>query len=1142
MNKISLNFKQRFFRVGALALCLSGALSLSAQEAAPATDGGDAPKSQIKPQVETREVSGHIYDAATHQPLSGVRVQALANRKYTAMTDAEGAYTIKVPTFVTAFYISTDGYNATQLAIKGAENQDAVLYRGLISEQYTDGTTIVNSRTAKLNLTSAQTVEPEIENVLHANVRTISRGGLNAQGAVMLINGINSLNTNAQPLVVVDGVIWDMQYDRATIHDGFVNNVLNLLDPEDIDRVEVLKNGTALYGAKGANGVLIIDTKRGHSMATRINVRVYGGFETAPSRIKMMNGSQFRSYATELLGTTDIAENMSSNMTVPFLVEDPQGYRFYEMYHQNVDWQKDLYRTAFTQNYKVNVQGGDDVAMYNLSLGYTDGQSTAKKNDFNRLNIRFNTDVNLFEGFTTAIDLGYTRSAYDLRDNGWAQDYSSRNISSPNVLGLLQSPFISPYMYFVYYNMQTGLLDLGHSNEVYAGKVFSEANNPLAYASAYGFPGIANPYWILQNGSGNNKNFQEQTQFNLNIAPRYQVNRYLTLSDRFSYQLNRTNEKYYLPYNGTPTIDAEGLGQVNNAIRSQFSKSTVIFNDFRVDWRKQFDAHWLNLFGGMRFTANTYTSSFLEVYNNDNDKMPNIDYSLQYRNMKGDEDEWRSITWYANADYNYKNLYFLTVTASMESSSRFGKEAKGGVKLAGVEWGLFPSVQAGWLISSEKWFNVPSIDYLKLTLGYDMSGNDAIDYYASRTYFKSVPYLERFTALVLANTANPELSWETTHRFNVGLQSAMLKNRLSFGLNLYYAKTVNLLTFKTVSDITGQGTQLTNDGSLKNLGLDLNVDGILINTKDWKWQAGFTVGHYHNEITKLPKSPLNVITTYALDANGNKVGNGSSFTGYTSAVYAQIVDNKVYNNILTAVGRPAGVFYGYKTAGVFSTDAEASTAGKYGYLRYPTGITEQPYRNFKAGDVHFVDQNGDGWINEADMVEIGDPNPDFYGNIYSRLTYKRLTLDVNLKFSVGNDVFNYQRMQLESASQVNVIGNQTRAVVNRWRYDGQKTDIPRTMYYTNKEWVNNERFSDRWIEDGSYLKLKKVRLTWETPISLSWLQGITLWGEANNVFTLTKYLGSDPEVTAGNGVLYQGIDAGLLPASRSFNFGVTINL
>ena len=173
------------------------------------------------------------------------------------------------------------------------------------------------------------------------------------------------------------------------------------------------------------------------------------------------------------------------------------------------------------------------------------------------------------------------------------------------------------------------------------------------------------------------------------------------------------------------------------------------------------------------------------------------------------------------------------------------------------------------------------------------------------------------------------------------------------------------------------------------------------------------------------------------------------------------------------------------------------------------------------------------------MVVIGDPNPDIFGNFYTSLSWKSLTLDLNFKYSLGNDVFNYQRSQLEAT---NNIYNQTTAVVNRWKYDGQVTEIPRAMSPENEMWVNNERFSDRWIEDGSYLKLKKVRLTYEIPVNLSWLLGLSVWGEANNVFTVTKYLGNDPEVSCGNSVLYQGIDAGYLPTTRNFNIGVTINL
>ena len=194
----------------------------------------------------------------------------------------------------------------------------------------------------------------------------------------MFINGLNSLNSNAQPLVIVDGVMLDMQYDRSSLHQGFVNNVFNIIDPDDIESVEVVKNGTARYGAKGANGVLLINTRRGKSMVTRINFRAYAGFETSPEQMKVMNASQYRNYISELIGTQPNNDVVSSTKTTPFLNEDP-NYFYYKLYHNETDWQKDLYHNTFTQNYKVSVDGGDDVALYHLSLGYARAMPQPRK-------------------------------------------------------------------------------------------------------------------------------------------------------------------------------------------------------------------------------------------------------------------------------------------------------------------------------------------------------------------------------------------------------------------------------------------------------------------------------------------------------------------------------------------------------------------------------------------------------------------------------------------------------------------------------------------------------------------------------------------------------------------------------------------
>jgi TonB-linked SusC/RagA family outer membrane protein len=690
-----------------------------------------------------------------------------------------------------------------------------------------------------------------------------------------------------------------------------------------------------------------------------------------------------------------------------------------------------------------------------------------------------------------------------MRDNGWAESYESSTIASPNVLGLIQAPFLSKYGYY------TGGDGKLHQSSVYAGKDYNDDNYPFDFASRYANnAALANPYWILQNGDGDNKNHQEVTQFILNINPKWQITKNLVISNRFSYILNRTNERYYLPECGIPQYNLEGLGDVTSMSKSLFSKETSIYEDFRIDWKNNYGAHDIEVFGGFRLTSNSFDDSYMTGYNGGNDKMPDIVSSLSYRSLTGTNDKWKNLNYYLHANYGFMNKYFVDATLSAEASSRFGKDTEEGIKMFGVKWGIFPSLQLGWVITNEPWMKTGNIvNYLKLTAGYEESGNDNIDYSASRTYFKATPFLKTAIGLKLVNIENPALQWETTRKWDLGLNGSFFNNRLQAGAEVFIHNTDNLLTQKTVNYATGLNSYWCNGGKLRNVGVEANANIILVTNKDFTWQIGATMGHYKNKITALP---------------GND---------YTTKVYGA--------EILTSVNNPAGLFYGYKTDGVFASDNEAKNATANGYLKYPTGIENDPYRYFKAGDVKFIDNDNNGIIDDNDKTVIGDPNPDIYGNIYTNLTYKRWALDINFKYSVGNDIYNYQRSQLEN---LNSFYNQTAAAVNRWSNENQQTSIPRAMTADSEEWVNNERFSDRWIEDGSYLKLKKVRLSYTLPLNLSWIQGLTIWGETNNLFSIDKYTGSDPEFSCGNSVLYQGIDAGLLPSNRNFILGVRINL
>ena len=1118
-------------------LCVTNVYAQDEAEEEEAVVAKKAARPKKEKTYEMKEVTGVVIDDATGDPMGGVRIQALGLERYSTLTEEDGSYKLSIPVFSDAVYVYAEGYNPLQVAVKDGQ-ANANLIATDFNSSFTDGTSIISQKKVYIDESSSLSIDQDIERLLAGDVRTILRNGTPAIGSYMTIRGMNSINANAQPLIILDGNMIDPQYDRETMHEGFYNNLLAGIDPENIESVQVIKNGTALYGAKGGNGVILINTKRGKSMATKIGVRIYGGVELAPKKLSMLNGDQYGGYLSDMVSTI---KNMtaSSLSQFPFLDKSPSNY-YRNVFNNNTDWQKDMYRSAMTQNYKINVEGGDEIGMYALSLGYANGKSAGKGTDFNRLNLRFNTDIKIAEKLSTSLDIAYNQVSYNILDNGWSEDYSMQNIGSPNVLGLIQAPFISPYAYYydehstARYSSDRLLL----SSE-YAGKYASTGGNwiinPFKFPLYLGDNGInealRNPYWILENGPGESKNYAQCTQIDLNVSPKYQVTRTFSISDRFNFLMTRDSEKYFLPVNGTTNYFLQDLGNINAVQKTLFSKETTLQNDLRLDWRNIYGAHTVNVFGGWRYNNYSYSYNYMRGYNNENDKLPIMNKNMAYLNYGGTNDNWIDMALYLDANYNYSNRYFADFTLSMQSSSRFGKNTKSGIKLGGVSWGVFPSIQLGWLVTNEKWFPSTNgaINYLKLTAGFDQSGNDDLDYYAARTYWESMQVTGNMVGLYLNNIENSTIQWETTTKWNVGLQGVFLKNRLSAGFDLFWNKTSDLLTVKELHYISGMRRYWTNEGALTNRGFEFNANAALINHTKWKWELGATIGHYNNKITALPESQSNTIRLSYADGTPWK-----EIHGYTSDVYGDA-------NVLTAVGTPVGSFYGWQTDGILASDAEARTAGVRGYLKYPTGLKDETkkYYDFKAGDVKFVDQNGDGVIDNADKVVIGNPHPDIYGNIFSALTWKDLRLDVNFKYSLGNDIYNYQRSEIEG---LNTTYNQTTAALRRWTHEGQTTDMPKACYTDSEDWRNNERMSDRWIEDGSYLKLKTLRLTYKIPYSNSWLLGLKVWGEANNVFTITKYLGTDPEMSCRNSSLYQGIDTGLMPNGRSFNLGVSINL
>ena len=1042
----------------------------------------------VRKHYTTRHITGRVISAVSHKPLSGAIVGAVGVEGYTALTADNGAFARDGPGFVSSISVTFPSHNLLSAGLaKGEKQGDLMLYPTTFSADYDANTDLRNDRTATdMQYSSATNVKEEIEKQLGAYAHTITRNNTPGIGANMYVQGLNSIYANAQPLIVVDGVIFDQQYGHSMLHSGFTNDILTAINPADIENVTVLRNGTALYGAKGANGVILINTRRSKSMATRITASLSAGVSFEPKFIDMMNASQYRGYASELLKSTG-----TTIRDFKWLNPDPDYY-YYKQYHNDTDWKDEVYRTALTQNYGIQVEGGDKVASYNLSVGYTSAQSTLKYNDMNRFNIRFNTDIKLVDKFSVRFDASYSNTTRSIRDDGAPSGYEEGTPTSPSFLAYVKSPFLSPYSYG-HGELSSSHLDI--TAEDYLTEALADYNN-------YNWK-LANPWALNTYGDGKNKNRFENSMLNLTIMPVYDLNRHLQLSEHFSYTLVNANEKYYVPINGVPEYYVSSVnGYRTNEVRSLFAKQNSMMSDTRLAWHNRYNAHSVSAFGGVRINWEEYRPNYQLGYNTGSDKTPFMSSSLMNATSYGTNEKWRSINWYAQAQYDYLHRYFLTADLSAESSSLFGRHADSGLKVAGVVWGIFPSVQAAWVMTNEPWFaNNNIVNYLRLTAGYDVSGNDNIGYYAAHSYLSSKLFINAIAGKTIAGIGNTKMQWETTGRANIGLDARLFNNRVSVGFNAYKSRTSNLLMLKQLNFLSGLDSNWSNDGKLENTGFDVSLSGKLLVMKDFQWEAGATLGHYKNKVTAL--------------ADG-----------------ANYMQSTLYGaTIRSEVGKAANLFYGYKTSGVFATTDQAQAAGLY--ILADNGVTKN---YFKAGDMHFVDLNGDHEINEKDMTVIGDPNPDIYGNIFTSVSYKRFRLDARFNYSVGNDVYNYMRSQLEGGSR---FFNQTTALNSRWQAEDQLTSIPRATF---QDPMGNSRFSDRWIEDGSYLRLKTITLSYDLPVNSTFFQGFQFWIQANNVFTITKYLGSDPEFSATSSVIGQGIDLGELPQSRSIVAGVKINL
>lgn len=1052
-----------------LLVCVTG---IATAQVNPAIKDSTAAKDTIvidRQPVGGVTISGRITDAVTKKAATGIRVQA--ENFSAAITDDNGDFTLKVPSYDATLMISGEGYDQRLVPLKGRKEITVALLDES-HESIHETVTMPGGLQIKRNVTAsvaqynvngfAQPTEmPDAMLQGHiAGLNVIRRSGVQGAGATMFLRGYNSLYATNKPLIIVDNMLYDAnEYGQSIIANNYTNP-LALIDVKDIDNITVLRDASSIYGTKGANGAIIITTSRPKTQATKIDFAAYTGFNEAPKELPIMNAYDYRVYLSEMLQS----KGMSSTgiAALPYMNDDPSDDS-YTSYHFNTDWQKKVFENSMTNNYFLKVTGGDNIAMYGLSVGYMKNEGVVKTTDLSRFNMRFNAAFNFSKRFTGFTNLSLTYNEQNLKDQGMSDK------TAPIFLSLIKAPFLNDH-------------------EVDSKGV--ESPN-LANVDTLG---ISNPSAAILETQAYNKYYRFTGTFGF----KFDITEHLNVSSMVGIVYDKIRENIFIPSKGIAK-DTLSNAVANNRLGSQVKRLFSVYNDTRLEYKQIFNrVHNVSARLGVRFQHNSAEQDYVLGYNSPTDDLVSVQNGVNaLRQVGGGIGEWNWVNTYMNAEYGYKGKYFFSFNTAMDASSRFGKQAKNGINIGDYPFAVMPSAGAAWLISSENFMaNVP-LDLLKLRATYSIAGNDDIGNYTSRQTYVSQNLLG-MQGLVRNGVTNPALQWETTRKINGGLDIAFLNERAGITVDVFQSNTTNMLTYEDLATETGFKTILTNSGRMQNRGIEVTASYRILNTASLKWDFGVTLSSYKNKIQWVP--------------------NGGFTTSYAGAT------------ILTANGQPANMFYGYVSKGVFASDADAAAAG------LQKKNFDGSFSSFKGGDIAFADLNGDKIIDENDRQIIGNPNPKYTGGITNRVIWKRFELNTLFTFSQGNDVYNYLRYRLEAESGVE---NQLYSVNNRWRSDGQVTNTPKATW---GDPMGNSRFSNRWIEDGSYFRLRSVSLQYYIPLKSAIVHNATVYVTGNNLFTLTKYKGFDPEFSAGSSVFAQGIDTGLDPLFRSVTMGVRIGL
>ncbi|MGL5683761.1 MAG: SusC/RagA family TonB-linked outer membrane protein [Marinifilaceae bacterium] len=1058
------------------------------------------------PTIAQEVIRGIVRDA--HGPLIGATVCVIneSNRvMYGAVTNLDGEFILKAPTgkgmtiqcsFIgyTTKKVKYTGQTVLNFTLNEETNAlDEVVIRETAVERGNTGVAVKDMGVAREKITmegmselQATSVEDALQGRL-SNVDIIASSGDPGSKMAIRIRGTSSLSANNEPLIVVDGIPYVTEisddFDFATADQEDFGALVNI-SPSDIESIEVLKDAaaTAMWGSQGANGVLVITTKKGSRGKTRFNISQKVDFKHEPKNIPMLNGEQYVTLIHDAMWNRmgDVGyhwSEMDRLIKYPEINFDPE-FKYYDEYNQNTNWLNEITRNGLSSETDFSMSGGGDRALYRFSVGYLTDQGTTMGTQFTRLNTRLNVDYRFSDRLRVSSQFSFSQGE---KNEPWSTNVRSH--------ARVKMPNMSPYL----------LDDNGNRTEEYFVPVVEPDYTPFQGT----WSNVFNPIAMAELSKNNTTNRDIRLAFSL----KYDILRSLTFSQDVAFDIGTSKNKKYLPKEVTGVSSAHkdyNRGEDNMTDKVSMNLiSKLIYN-------KQFNERNSLILTGTahikEYTSSNHASG-VKGLGSSNVSDPSAGGDIV--TFGSGKSSSRSVGFFGAAHYKYNNRYMFNVSYRMDGNSKMGKSNR---------WGGFPSASVAWRFSEEGLFkNLNFLNDSEIRASWGKNGNSPNGSY---------PYIGTFQAntdyigdpsVGPATIQLNNLKWEMVTQKNIGMDLLMMNARLSLTFDLYSKVSDDLLQQNVTIPSTTGYSQISyyNSGKMENKGWEFRFNlRDIVKINHFGIDVNFNISQNINKVLKLPVNKRYDSYTFG---NGNYASN-------------------------VVIGDPLGSFYGYKYLGVYDNVAETVATNRYGDdildIQGDPVYTSINNLRVRPGDAHYDDINKDGVIDKYDIVYLGNSMPSCIGGFGLDLKYKDLRLKTFFQYRVGQSVINKSRMNSENMYNAN---NQSTAVLKRWRREGdaKNTDIPRALWSRGYNYLG----SDRFVERGDFIRLKQVTLSYSLPkhiIQRANISRASLYVTSYDLFTWTNYTGQNPEVGIQGGLYPLAIDNDYTPRPIRIAVGCTV--